>query len=116
MASRKALPGMRISAAPAINPLLVYNQHGDLERCALRSGNVHNAHNWRAVLDPAIQRYWWSGMSREDLRADAAFAMSRLFDYLEANGFGYATWLRADKVLEFVLPIFSSAYRSVHRT
>ena len=85
------------------HPLFVYNQHGDLERCALRPGNVHNGHGWRAVLDLVIQRYWWSGMSREYLRVDAAFAMPDLFDYLEANGFGYATWLRADKVLEFCI-------------
>ena len=42
-------------------------------------------------------------MSRKYLRVDAAFAMPDLFDYLEANGFGYATWLRADKVLEFCI-------------
>jgi hypothetical protein len=26
------------------HPLFVFNQHGDLERCALRPGNVHSAH------------------------------------------------------------------------
>ena len=42
-------------------------------------------------------------MSRKYPRVDAAFAIPDLFDYLEANGFGYATWLRADKVLEFCI-------------
>ena len=29
------------------HPLFVFNQLGDLERCALRSGNVHSADGWR---------------------------------------------------------------------
>lgn len=33
------------------HPLFVFNQLGDLERCALRSGNVHSAAGWRDVLD-----------------------------------------------------------------
>src|SRR5438046_2525814 len=33
------------------HPLLVFNQDGDLERCALRPGNVHSAHGWHDVLD-----------------------------------------------------------------
>ena len=32
------------------HPLFVFNQFGDLERCALRPGNVHSAHGWRDVL------------------------------------------------------------------
>ena len=31
------------------HPLFVFNQFGDLERCALRPGNVHSAHEWRDV-------------------------------------------------------------------
>src|SRR6266851_2504497 len=31
------------------HPLFVFNQLGDLERCALRSGNVHSAAGWRDV-------------------------------------------------------------------
>jgi len=82
------------------HPLFVFNQHGDLERCGLRAGNVHSADDWQAVLDPVIQRYRWSGMRRKYLRADAAFAIPDLFDYLEANEFGYAIRLRRNKVLE----------------
>src|SRR6266480_592974 len=33
------------------HPLFVFNQLGDVERCALRSGNVHSADGWRAVLE-----------------------------------------------------------------
>ena len=32
-------------------------QLGDLERCALRPGNVHSADGWRRVLEPVIVRY-----------------------------------------------------------
>jgi Transposase DDE domain group 1 len=37
------------------HPLFVFNQLGDVERCALRSGNVHSAAGWRAVLEPVNQ-------------------------------------------------------------
>lgn len=39
------------------HPLFVFNRFGDLERCALRSGNVHSAHGWRDVLVPVVKRY-----------------------------------------------------------
>jgi hypothetical protein len=32
--------------------LFVFNQFGDLERCSLRSGNVHSADGWHDVLEP----------------------------------------------------------------
>jgi hypothetical protein len=32
--------------------LFVFNQFGDLERCALRPGNVHSADGWDGVLKP----------------------------------------------------------------
>jgi hypothetical protein len=38
-------------------PLFVFNQFGDLERCALRPGNVHNADGWEGVLKPVVARY-----------------------------------------------------------
>lgn len=33
-----------------------FNQLGDLERRALRSGNVHSAADWRNVLEPVVAR------------------------------------------------------------
>src|SRR6266568_8535196 len=39
------------------HPLFVFNQLGDLERCALRPGNVHSAYGWRGVLEPVVARY-----------------------------------------------------------
>jgi hypothetical protein len=40
-----------------LHPLFVFNQFGDLERSALRPGNVHSAHGWEDVLKPVLARY-----------------------------------------------------------
>src|SRR5918993_1417134 len=55
------------------HPLFVFNQFGDLERCALRPGNVHSAEGWREVLEPVVARYRGK-VKRRYFRADAAFA------------------------------------------
>jgi hypothetical protein len=55
------------------HPLFVFNQLGDLERCALRSGNVHSAASWREVLEPVVARYRGT-VKRCCFRGDAAFA------------------------------------------
>ena len=39
------------------HPLFVFNQFGDLERSALRPGNVHSADGWKNVLEPVVARY-----------------------------------------------------------
>ncbi len=44
-------------ACTCYRPLFVFNQFGDLERCALRPGNVHSADGWRDVLEPVVARY-----------------------------------------------------------
>jgi hypothetical protein len=81
------------------HPLFVFNQDGDLERCALRPGNVHSAHGWRDVLDPVVARY--RGRARRRLlRGDAAFALPDVYEYLEAEGFQYAIRLPANQVLQ----------------
>ncbi len=71
------------------HPLFVFNQFGDLERCALRPGNVHSAHEWRDVLEPVVARYRDRTLRRY-FRGDAAFALPEIYDYLESEGFGYA--------------------------
>ena len=43
------------------HPLFVFNQLGDLERRALRSGNVHSATSWPEVLEPVVSRYRGTG-------------------------------------------------------
>ncbi len=81
------------------HPLFVFNQFGDLERCALRKGNVHSADGWKGVLDPVIARY-----KRRDLlrffRADAAFAIPELYKTLEAEGYFYAIRLKGNAVVQ----------------
>jgi len=77
----------------------VFNQDGDLERCALRAGNVHSAHGWHDVLDPVVARYRGRALRRA-LRGDAAFALPDVYEYLEAEGFQYAIRLPANQVLQ----------------
>ena len=81
------------------HPLFVFNQFGDLERCALRPGNVHSAHGWRDVLVPVVERYKGRAI-RLYFRGDAAFASPEIYDYLEAEGMLYAIRLPANKVLQ----------------
>ena len=70
------------------HPLFVFNQFGDLERCALRPGNVHSADGWREVLEPVVARYRHK-MKRRYFRGDAAFANPEIYAFLEAEGFKY---------------------------
>ena len=81
------------------HPLFVFNQFGDVERCILRPGNVHSADGWRALLEPVIARYR-SGVKRLYFRGDAAFANPEIYEYLEAEGVGYALRLPANQVLQ----------------
>ena len=81
------------------HPLFVFNQFGDLERCALRRGNVHSAEGWRAVLEPVIARYRTT-MKRRYFRADAGFASPEVYDLLEAEDYGYVIRLPANPVLQ----------------
>ena len=86
-------------ACTCYHPLFLFNQFGDLERCALRPGNVHSAHEWRDVLEPVVERY-----KEREIRlyfcSDAAFASPEIYDYLEAEGILYAIRLAANKVLQ----------------
>ena len=77
----------------------MFNQFGDLERCALRPGNVHSAHGWHDVLEPVVARYRdWK--VRRYFRGDAAFASPDLYEFLEAEGYKYAIRLKANAVLQ----------------
>ena len=81
------------------HPLFVFNQFGDLERCALRPGNVHSAEGWREVLEPVVARYR-DAVKRCYFRADAAFAAPEVYAFLEAEGYGYVIRLPANAVLQ----------------
>src|SRR5689334_1388811 len=81
------------------HPLFVFNQFGDLERCALRPGNVHSTEGWREVLEPVIARYR-DTVKRRYFRADAGFASPEVYTVLEAEGYGCAIRLPANAVLQ----------------
>jgi len=81
------------------HPLFVFNQFGDLERCTLRPGNVHSAHEWRGTLEPVVARYRGKFKKRY-FRADAAFATPEVYEFLEAEGYKYAIRLPANSVLQ----------------
>ena len=81
------------------HPLFVFNQLGDVERSALRSGNVHSADGWRAVLEPVVARYRGS-VKRLYFRGDAAFANPEIYEFLEAEGAGYTIRLPTNRVLQ----------------
>jgi Transposase DDE domain group 1 len=85
-----------------LHPLFVFNQFGDLERCALRPGNVHSADGWEDVLKPVLSRYAAEArpsITRRRFRADAAFAIPTLFDLLEAEGWDYAIRIKGNRKL-----------------
>src|SRR5438132_14118777 len=77
----------------------VFNQFGDLERCALRAGNVHSADGRDDVLKPLVARYQGK-VSRIYFRADAAFAMPEVYEFLDAERIKYAIRLPANQVLQ----------------
>jgi hypothetical protein len=86
-------------ACTCYHPLFVFNQFGDVERCALRPGNVHSADGWRAVLEPVIGRY--RGIVKHlYFRGDAAFANPEVYEFLEAEGASYTIRLPANPVLQ----------------
>jgi hypothetical protein len=60
---------------------------------------VHSAHEWRDVLEPVVIRYRDKPLRRY-FRADAAFAMPEVYEFLEAEGFRYAIRLPANRVLQ----------------
>jgi hypothetical protein len=86
-------------ACTCYHPLFVFNHFGDLERCALRPGNVHSADGWKEVLDPVVARYRGK-VSRIYFRADAGFANPEVYDFLEAERIKYAIRLPANRILQ----------------
>lgn len=85
-----------------LHPLFVFNQYGDLERCALRPGNVHSADSWEDTLAPVLERYSRSArpsIQRRRFRGDAAFAIPELFDRLEDEGWDYAIRIKGNSRL-----------------
>jgi Transposase DDE domain group 1 len=86
-------------ACTCYHPLFVFNHFGDMERCALRPGNVHSADGWKDVLEPVVTRYR-DKVSRHYFRADAAFANPDVYEFLEAERIKYAIRLPANRILQ----------------
>jgi Transposase DDE domain group 1 len=86
-------------ACTCYHPLFVFNQFGDLERCSLRPGNLHNAADWRDVLEPVVARYRHA-MKRRYYRGDAAYASPAIYEFLEDEGYKYTIRLPANAVLQ----------------
>jgi hypothetical protein len=86
-------------ACTCYHPLFVFNQFDDVERCALRPGNVHSADGWRAVLESVIARYRGI-MKHLYFRGDAAFANPEVYEFLEVEGASYAICLPTNQVLQ----------------
>jgi hypothetical protein len=85
-----------------LHPLFVFNQFGDLERYALRPGNVHSADGWEDVLRPVLTRYAAQArpsITRRYFRGDAAFAIPALFDLLEDESWGCAIRIKGNTKL-----------------
>jgi hypothetical protein len=77
MASKRIALWSGHYACTCYHPLFVFNV-GDLERGALRPGNVHSADGCKDVLEPVVQRYRGK-VTRIYFRADAAFAMPEVY-------------------------------------
>jgi hypothetical protein len=73
-----------------------------LERCALRTANVHSADGWRDVLDPVISRYADRNLGdRFSSGRTQPMRSPRSCERLEETGYfyAYAIWLPANNVL-----------------
>jgi hypothetical protein len=76
----------------------VFNQLGDVERCALRPGNVHSAADCARCWS-RIARYRGS-VKHLYFRGDAAFANPEIYEFLEAERIGYTIRLPANSILQ----------------
>jgi hypothetical protein len=64
-------------ACTCYHPLFLFNQFGDLERCALRAGNVHSADGWESALKPTVERCKGKGSRHGSIPASAAAPWQR---------------------------------------
>nr|CRH06083.1 Protein of unknown function [Candidatus Magnetococcus massalia] len=56
------------------HPLFLFNGVGDMERAILRPGYIHNAYDWRLVLEPVVQRHKERGVTEVAI-TERLFAM-----------------------------------------
>ncbi len=70
-----------------------------MERCALRLGNVHSADGWKRMLSPVVQRYRGK-VPCVYFRADGAFPMPEVCEFLRAEGMKCTIRLPANRILQ----------------
>ena len=63
------------------------------------SGNVHSADGWHDVLAPVVARYRGKVL-RLHFRADAAFAMPGVYEFLKAERIKYAIRIPTNRILQ----------------
>src|SRR5262245_30630207 len=102
-------------ACACYHPRFVFNQFGDLERSALRPGNVHSADGWNGVLKPVVARYQGK-VSHIYFRADAAFAVPEVYEFLEPSGSSMRSGYRPTKSCSIGSATCSSARSDDRRT
>jgi hypothetical protein len=76
-------------ACTCYHPLFVFNQFGDLERCALLAGNVHSADGWDDVLKPVVARYQGKDPATGQPGSAEHFAIPEVYEFLEAERIKY---------------------------
>jgi len=76
-------------ACTCYHPLFVFNQFGDLGRCALRPGNVHSADGWKERARAGCGALLGQGLAPLFPRR-CAFANPEVYEFLEAEDFKYA--------------------------
>jgi hypothetical protein len=76
----------------------VFNQLGEVERCALRSGNVHSADGCSAVPERVVARYRGSGSSCIST-ATRPSQNPEIYEFLEAERIGYTIRLPVERGL-----------------
>ena len=98
-AIRKAAPTTATSAAPATTRCSCSTSSAISSGARCGPGNVHSADGWRARAGAGVARYRERDLRRY-FRGDAAFANPEIYEFLEAEGYGYAIRLPANRLLQ----------------
>ena len=82
------------SRCTCYHPLFVFNQPGDLKRCALRPSNVHSADGWCGVPAAVVSRY---PGKRHIFGATWFSPHPDIYEFPEIEGTGYGIQLPANR-------------------
>ena len=96
---RKAAPTTAISAAPAITRCSCSTSSAIWSGALCGRATCTAPTAGATVLEPVVARYRGT-VKRRYFRGDAAFANPEIYEFLEAEGYGYAIRLPANRVLQ----------------